>query len=183
MTLACEGKFYPTHKLVLSTCSEYFEKMFENTPCKHPVILLSKDVKCDELEALLSYMYDGVVSVAQNDLARLIKVAELLQIKGLAVPDEPPQTRRCYSWSSRDDRTSPPHKRRRWEDNSYTSGERNSPPCSPTRPDADHNKEQTIIEGTVTEDVNQRLEFKQEGESVQSQVGLTFYIFMASFYF
>ncbi|XP_071530980.1 uncharacterized protein [Panulirus ornatus] len=90
VTVTCEGKFYPVHKLVLSTCSEYFENMFEHTPCKHPVVVL-RDVKCDELEALLSYMYAGVVSVAQTDLPRLIKVAELLQIKGLAVPDEPPK--------------------------------------------------------------------------------------------
>ena len=88
-TITCEGKFYQVHKFVLATCSEYFEKIFEETPCKHPVIVL-RDVSCDELEALLNYMYIGSVSVAQNDLARLIKVAELLQIKGLAVPDDPP---------------------------------------------------------------------------------------------
>ena len=90
MTLSCGGRFYQLHKLVLSTCSEYFEKIFEQTPCKHPVIVL-RDVSCEELEALLNYMYLGSVSVAQNDLARLIKVAELFQIKGLAVPDEPPK--------------------------------------------------------------------------------------------
>ncbi|XP_042233467.1 protein tramtrack, beta isoform-like isoform X3 [Homarus americanus] len=91
VTLTCEGRFYSVHKLVLSTCSDYFENIFEHTPCKHPVIVL-RDVKCDELEALLSYMYAGVVSVAQTDLPRLIKVAELFQIKGLAVPDEPPKS-------------------------------------------------------------------------------------------
>ncbi|XP_042894412.1 oocyte zinc finger protein XlCOF7.1-like [Penaeus japonicus] len=93
VTITCEGKFYPVHKLVLSTCSDYFQKIFECTPCKHPVIVL-KDIHCKDIEALLSYMYAGVVSVAQKDLAQLIKAAELLQIKGLAVPDEPPQNSR-----------------------------------------------------------------------------------------
>ncbi|XP_037796616.1 zinc finger and BTB domain-containing protein 7A-like isoform X2 [Penaeus monodon] len=120
VTLACEGKFYPVHKLVLSTCSEYFENMFENTPCKHPVIVL-RDVRCDELEALLSYMYAGIVSVAQSDLAQLIKVAELLQIKGLAVPDEPPNSNKR---PSDDDRTSP-HMRTRQGQNA--SNDRSSP--------------------------------------------------------
>ncbi|XP_050687076.1 broad-complex core protein isoforms 1/2/3/4/5-like isoform X4 [Eriocheir sinensis] len=119
VTLACEGKFYPVHKLVLSTCSEYFESMFEHTPCKHPIVVL-KDIKSDEVESLLSYMYAGVVNVAQNDLARLIKAAELLKVKGLAVPDEPPQeeTRKnsSPSYSSRDDRSSPHPKRRRRDD-------------------------------------------------------------------
>ncbi|XP_066970565.1 zinc finger and BTB domain-containing protein 7A-like isoform X9 [Macrobrachium rosenbergii] len=90
VTITCEGKFYQVHKFVLATCSEYFEKIFQETPCKHPVIVL-RDVSCDELEALLNYMYIGSVSVAQSDLARLIKVAELFQIKGLAVPDDPPR--------------------------------------------------------------------------------------------
>ncbi|XP_066970701.1 zinc finger and BTB domain-containing protein 7A-like isoform X45 [Macrobrachium rosenbergii] len=102
VTLSCEGRFYQLHKLVLSTCSEYFEKIFEQTPCKHPVIVL-RDVSCDELEALLNYMYLGSVSVAQNDLSRLIKVAELFQIKGLAVPDEPPKTVENNSASKRND--------------------------------------------------------------------------------
>lgn len=107
-TVACDGKFYPVHKFVLSTCSEYFEEMFEHTPCKHPVIVL-RDVQCDELEAILNYMYAGVVSVAQSDLSRLIKVAELLKIKGLAVPDEPAETRTSEDRTiSRNKRTSPP---------------------------------------------------------------------------
>ncbi|XP_066976244.1 uncharacterized protein [Macrobrachium rosenbergii] len=151
--------------------------MFENTPCKHPVILLGKDVKCDELEALLSYMYDGVVSVAQNDLARLIKVAELLQIKGLAVPDEPPQTKRNYSWNSRDDRTSPHPKRRRREENfsSFQAGEKmTSPPVSPLRLEPEQTWEHSnTSEGAPGEDVSQRLDFpiKQEvvNTTVQSQ--------------
>lgn len=93
VTLACEGKFYQVHKLVLSTCSEYFENMFDHTPCKHPVIVLS-EIHWEELEALLSYMYAGFVNVAENSLARLIKVAELLEVKGLAVPDEPQNSRK-----------------------------------------------------------------------------------------
>ncbi|XP_064092715.1 zinc finger and BTB domain-containing protein 14-like isoform X26 [Macrobrachium nipponense] len=137
VTVACEGRFYPVHKLVLSTCSEYFEKIFDNTPCKHPVIVL-KDIAWDELEALLSYMYDGVVSVAQNDLARLIKAAEVLRIKGLAVPDEPPPTRndvssRKSTFRSSDDRSSPHPKRRKREENAPQSSVYRSPSSSPIR--------------------------------------------------
>ncbi|XP_076045223.1 uncharacterized protein LOC143027676 isoform X3 [Oratosquilla oratoria] len=86
-TIACDGKFYPVHKLVLATCSEYFEAMFSRTQCKHPIIVL-KDIGHEEVEALLNYMYIGEVNVVQNDLAGLIKAAECLRIKGLAVPDE-----------------------------------------------------------------------------------------------
>ncbi|KAA0186563.1 hypothetical protein HAZT_HAZT004248 [Hyalella azteca] len=103
VTLACDGKFYPVHKLVLSTCSEYFEQMFEQTQCKHPVIVL-KDIRSEELESLLSYMYVGEVNVVQEKLSGLIKAAECLRIKGLAVPDEEPATTKS-SGGSREKRT------------------------------------------------------------------------------
>ncbi|MCL4120910.1 UNVERIFIED_CONTAM: hypothetical protein GTU68_053712 [Idotea baltica] len=86
-TLACGGKFFPVHKFVLSTCSDYFNDIFEMTLCKNPVIVL-KDVDCKNLEYLLDYMYIGEINVRQNDLASLVNVAECLRIKGLAVPDE-----------------------------------------------------------------------------------------------
>ena len=89
VTLACDGQFYSLHKFVLSTCSEYFEEMFERTQCKHPVVVL-KDIKSEDLEALLNYMYVGEVNVTQESLSGLIKAAECLKIKGLAVPDEDP---------------------------------------------------------------------------------------------
>ncbi|KAF2349628.1 BTB/POZ domain [Trinorchestia longiramus] len=89
-TVACDGKLYPVHKLVLSTCSEYFEEMFEKTHGKHPVIVL-KDIKKEVFEALLKYMYIGEVNVVQEKLAELINAAECLKIKGLAVPDEEPE--------------------------------------------------------------------------------------------
>ncbi|XP_050686728.1 protein bric-a-brac 2-like isoform X14 [Eriocheir sinensis] len=150
VTVACEGKFYPVHKLVLSTCSEYFEKIFENTPCKHPVIVL-KDVNRSDLEALFCYMYEGAVSVAQSNLGRLIKAAEVLRIKGLAVPDEPPISdggvRRgasSHHHHSSDDRSSPhPKRRRREESNSHThlrTRSSPSPPSSP-RPSPLHDRE------------------------------------------
>ncbi|XP_045582576.1 longitudinals lacking protein, isoforms H/M/V isoform X7 [Procambarus clarkii] len=183
VTLACEGKFYPVHKLVLSTCSEYFESMFEQTPCKHPIVVL-KDVKPEELEALLSYMYAGVVNVAQNDLARLIKVAELLKIKGLAVPDEPPpqevEAKKTHTppWSCRDDRTSPHPKRRRKESGTpqgetQASNSPTSPQASPHHVESDHNQDnsRTPSESHVSEhriDVSERIEQRQDMSSDQN---------------
>ncbi|XP_064092817.1 zinc finger and BTB domain-containing protein 14-like isoform X29 [Macrobrachium nipponense] len=155
VTVSCEGNFYQVHKLVLSTCSEYFEKIFENTPCKHPVIVL-RDVQCDELESLLNYMYKGVVSVAQSDLSRLIKVAELLQIKGLAVPDEPPNPSKSGSHKrSNDDRISPrsstdspyPKRRRRRESDNYQPGTSSS----------SHSKNNESHEPSWSEDRDNRL--------------------------
>ena len=96
--------------------------MFELTPCKHPVVVL-QDVQCKEMEALLSYMYAGVVSVAQSDLPQLIKVAEALQIKGLAVPDENISSNMKFghTWSPTDGKNSPfPKKIKREENGTQT---------------------------------------------------------------
>ncbi|XP_053630131.1 longitudinals lacking protein, isoforms H/M/V isoform X26 [Cherax quadricarinatus] len=113
-TLACEGKFFPVHKLVMSTCSDYFAEIFEKTPCKNPVVVL-KDIKKSDLEALLDYMYIGEVDVRQSELAGLIKAAECLRIKGLAVPDEDPTKAQKKGPSSVPERRedSPPAKRKR----------------------------------------------------------------------
>ncbi|KAL7638348.1 UNVERIFIED_CONTAM: hypothetical protein RMT77_010918 [Armadillidium vulgare] len=86
-TIACQGKFFPVHRFVLSTCSEYFEEIFERTQCKHPFIIV-KDVEELQLEALLNYMYKGEVNVLQDRLPGLIRAAEALKVKGLAVSEE-----------------------------------------------------------------------------------------------
>ncbi|MCL4121661.1 UNVERIFIED_CONTAM: hypothetical protein GTU68_055745, partial [Idotea baltica] len=88
-TIACHGKYYPVHRMVLSTCSEYFQDIFKLTQCKHPFIIVN-DIQPSELEALLNYMYKGAVNVLQEMLPSLIKAAEALKVKGLAVPDELP---------------------------------------------------------------------------------------------
>lgn len=59
------------------------------TQCKHPFIIIN-DVQPKDLEALLNYMYKGDVNVLQDSLPSLIKAAEALKVKGLAVPDELP---------------------------------------------------------------------------------------------
>ncbi|XP_045105162.1 longitudinals lacking protein, isoforms H/M/V-like isoform X8 [Portunus trituberculatus] len=127
-TLACEGKFFPVHKLVMSTCSDYFAEIFEKTPCKNPVVVL-KDIKKSDLEALLDYMYIGEVDVRQSELAGLIKAAECLRIKGLAVPDEDPTKAHKKAPTTVPERRedSPPAKRKRRD----SGGDRGRVPSPP----------------------------------------------------
>jgi transposase-like protein len=63
----------------------YFEKLLTDNSYPHLVIYI-KDMKYWELQALVTFMYNGEVSVNQNKLASLVKAAESLKIKGLA-PD------------------------------------------------------------------------------------------------
>lgn len=82
VTLAVEGQLLAAHKLVLSVCSPYFKNIFKENPCQHPVVIL-KDVKHSEIVALLRFMYQGEVNVRQEDLSSFLKMAQMLQIKGL----------------------------------------------------------------------------------------------------
>lgn len=83
VTLACEGHSVKAHKMVLSACSPYFQNIFFENPCQHPIVIL-KDIKWPELKAVVEFMYKGEINVSQEQIGPLLKVAESLKIRGLA---------------------------------------------------------------------------------------------------
>ncbi|XP_037035009.1 protein jim lovell-like [Bradysia coprophila] len=84
VTLCCEGGYsVKAHKIVLSACSPYFQALFNDTPCDHPIIIL-KDVQWSDLKSILSFMYKGEIHVSQDQIGPLLKLAELLKIRGLS---------------------------------------------------------------------------------------------------
>lgn len=87
VTLACDGHQVHCHRLVLAACSTYFESLLNDNPCKHPIIILPKDVRLWEIQALVDFMYKGQVNVSQAGLPQLLKCAETLQIRGLCGTD------------------------------------------------------------------------------------------------
>lgn len=63
--------------------SPFFQSLLSQQYDKHPIFIL-KDVKFQELKAMMDYMYRGEVNISQDQLAALLKAAESLQIKGLS---------------------------------------------------------------------------------------------------
>lgn len=112
------------HKLVLSACSEYFKDIFQRTPCKSPVVVL-KDVRSQDIDALLDYMYIGEVNVQQKELDSLLKTAESLGIQSLKLPDENPLGSRKSRPYEGMEACSPPKKKR--------CTDKNTPPA-PSKP-------------------------------------------------
>ncbi|CAL4099376.1 unnamed protein product [Meganyctiphanes norvegica] len=104
VTVACDGHSYSAHKMVLSACSPYFRVLLRANPCQHPIVIL-KDVGHTEMERLLEFMYNGEVSIAQDQLAAFLKTAESLKIRGLAGnSDDMEQFQRAdisYNYNSR----------------------------------------------------------------------------------
>ena len=45
VTLAVEGASLKCHKMVLAACSDYFQNLFMDNTCKHPIVFLKVKVK------------------------------------------------------------------------------------------------------------------------------------------
>ncbi|RXG61411.1 Broad-complex core protein isoforms 1/2/3/4/5 [Armadillidium vulgare] len=82
VTLAVEGTQLRAHKVVLSACSPYFRNILKSNPCQHPVIIL-REVDVEDLESVLTFIYEGEVNVSQPRLHTFMRLAEALQVKGL----------------------------------------------------------------------------------------------------
>ena len=83
VTLACDGKFIEAHRVVLSSNSPLFRNVLKDTTDNKPLLQIP-GVNYRFLKNLVSFMYSGNVSVAQEDLGLFLAVAKDLQIKGLS---------------------------------------------------------------------------------------------------
>lgn len=55
----------------------------QENPCQHPVIIF-RNVKFEDLSALVDFMYQGEVNVLQDQLSSFLNTAELLAVQGLS---------------------------------------------------------------------------------------------------
>ncbi|XP_023242728.1 protein bric-a-brac 1-like isoform X2 [Centruroides sculpturatus] len=90
VTLSCEGKQMKAHKLILSASSPLFNNIFMDNPNQYPVIVLT-DTKYSDLKMILDFIYNGKIFIPRSQLARLLKTAEALKIKGLIQSEEAPE--------------------------------------------------------------------------------------------
>lgn len=72
---------------IFSIFSPYFQKIFTDNPCKHPIIVL-KDIRGWEVQCIVDFMYKGETSVPESQLTGLIKAAESLKVRGLTSTDQ-----------------------------------------------------------------------------------------------
>ncbi|EDX06518.1 GD10745 [Drosophila simulans] len=83
VTLSCEHGSLKAHKVVLSACSTYFQKLLLENPCKHPTIILPADIIFTDLKTIIDFVYRGEIDVTESELQGLLRTAEQLKIKGL----------------------------------------------------------------------------------------------------
>ena len=83
-------KHVTAHKLVLSSCSEYFMNVFSNNKKhfqSHAMICL-EGLNHADLNNILDYIYQGEVQLHQQELHRFLKIAERLKLEGLIDGEE-----------------------------------------------------------------------------------------------
>uniref|UniRef100_A0A182NQ88 BTB domain-containing protein n=1 Tax=Anopheles dirus TaxID=7168 RepID=A0A182NQ88_9DIPT len=68
VTLACEYNSLKAHKVVLSACSAYFQKILLDNPCKHPTIILPADICFSDLQFIIEFVYRGEIDVSEAEL-------------------------------------------------------------------------------------------------------------------
>ena len=83
VTLVCgDGQQIEAHKVVLSACSVFFRDLLRKYKHPQPLLFL-KGVKYSEILSILNFMYEGEVTVVQEDLNSFLSIAEELKVKGL----------------------------------------------------------------------------------------------------
>ena len=70
------------HRLVLSSCSEYFKNILKQNKHPHPLLCM-EGINFNEMNSILNYIYFGEVNIDQDDLDRFLSVAQRLKLEGL----------------------------------------------------------------------------------------------------
>ena len=88
VTLVSDDKVQiSAHRVVLSTCSEYFKTILKQNKHQHPLLCL-EGIDSNEMKNVLDYIYNGEIQIHQEDLDRFLHVAQRLQLEGLITEDE-----------------------------------------------------------------------------------------------
>jgi Cys2His2 zinc finger developmental/cell cycle regulator len=83
VSLVAEGRLLRAHRLVLSACSPYLHNVLRSlppAPTTHPVLLMPPEVSLPTMQALLDFMYRGVVHVPHAALVAVLHAGDILQV-------------------------------------------------------------------------------------------------------
>ena len=86
VTLVCDDDQIEAHKIILSSSSLFFKRIFKRNKQTHPIVIL-EGLKTKMFKNILDYIYTGEATVETEDLESFLKCAGGLEIKQLYVPD------------------------------------------------------------------------------------------------
>ena len=83
VTLVCrDQQTIKGHKVILSSCSQFFKKLLLENP--HPSPLIYLNLKYDHLYSIVRFIYLGECEIEQSDLEYFLETAKDFTIDGLA---------------------------------------------------------------------------------------------------
>lgn len=81
--ILCDNQVFKMHRCLLAACSPYFRATFRQNRCEQLEITI--DVSSSDLRNVLKYMYEGSISIKDEDLQGF---GELLERFWMPLPDE-----------------------------------------------------------------------------------------------
>ena len=76
-------KHVTAHKVILSSCSEYFDNVLSNSKKHaHPLLCL-EGLRFQDIQNILDYIYHGELKIYQEDIDRFLDIARRLKLEGL----------------------------------------------------------------------------------------------------
>ena len=83
VTLATDdGQHIQAHKVILSAGSHFFSDIFQKSNHTNMLVYL-KGISSEKLEEVLDFIYNGEVSIGQEEIKVFIETGKELQVKGL----------------------------------------------------------------------------------------------------
>ena len=70
------------HKVILSSCSEFFRNIFLKNPHNNPLLYL-KDIRYKELTMVIKFIYQGQCEIGQHELDNFLSTGKDLKVEGL----------------------------------------------------------------------------------------------------
>ena len=109
VTLVSEDqKQMMAHKVVLSSCSEYFKNILKTNKHSHPMLCLT-GLTSKELENVLDYAYHGEVQIFQEDINKFLDIAQILKLDGLLASQTQSQELNDAMFTNETKQLSPKH--------------------------------------------------------------------------
>ena len=87
-----DHKIISAHKVILSSCSEYFKSILIKHVHSNPLLCLD-GVNSKDIENVLDFIYTGELQIFQEDLDRFLHIVQKLKLDGLiGKQDDPTST-------------------------------------------------------------------------------------------
>ena len=84
VTLACEDAQMEAHRVVLSSGSQFFQRVFARYNSSPKTLVMMRGVKKAQMKSILDFLYCGQASVREDNLEEFLLIANDLGLKGLS---------------------------------------------------------------------------------------------------